>query len=225
YLNWLRRHPAGSSFLVGGSDTNNLGGLYGVDARSGKVSPLITGQSVPPRGHLGVWSNDGKGIFYIREDLREPSNSIRFHEIATREERTLYQADQPWRLNNLALSPDGRSLAFGMSKGNRTEAQSLFVMPIAGGEPRRILKLKQAALSGVTWTRDGKQLLFSRAGKPTAHMWSIAVKGGKPKNLRLATNENARISVHPDGRRLAYTAGKTHTEIWAMENFLPDSGE
>jgi hypothetical protein len=30
------------------------------------------------------------------------------------------------------------------------------------------------------------------------------------------------ISVHPDGRRIAFTGGREHTEeIWVMENFLP----
>ncbi|MCP5119592.1 MAG: hypothetical protein GY953_53010 [bacterium] len=221
YLNWLRWHPDGRSFLVGGSDTNNLGGLYRIDAPTGKVTPLIAGQYAPPRGYTGVWSDDGKGIFYVHEDLRETATSIRYHPLAGGEDQTLYRVASPWRLNNLALSEDGRSLAFGMSKGNRTEAQRLLIIPATGGEPREILKLKQPSVSGLAWTRDGAQLLFSRAGKPAARMWRIPAKGGKPKKLRLATNEGARISVHPDGRRLAFTAGKTHIEVWAMENFLP----
>ena len=72
-------------------------------------------------------------------------------------------------------------------------------MPATGGDPRKVLKLKKAGLSGVEWTRDGSQLLYSRAGKPTPQLWRIPAKGGKRRILGLATNQNARISLHPDG--------------------------
>jgi hypothetical protein len=29
------------------------------------------------------------------------------------------------------------------------------------------------------------------------------------------------LSVHPDGRRIAFTAGQDSNEVWALENFLP----
>ena len=95
------------------------------------------------------------------------------------------------------------------------------VMPAAGGDPRQVLKLERAELSGVEWTRDGSQLLFSRVGEPATEMWRISADGGQPRSLGLNTNQNARISLHPDGKHIAYTAGKTNIEVWVMENFLP----
>jgi hypothetical protein len=29
------------------------------------------------------------------------------------------------------------------------------------------------------------------------------------------------VRVHPDGRRIAYTAGKDRMEVWALSNLLP----
>ena len=95
-------------------------------------------------------------------------------------------------------------------------------MPAAGGPPRELLRLKTAILSGVEWARDGSQLLFSRGGEPTPELWRIPVQGGQPRRLGLVTNQNARISLHPDGRQIAFTAGETKTEVWVMENFLPE---
>ncbi len=221
YLEWLRWSPDGRSFLVGGSDTNNLGGLYRVDAQTGQVAALVQGEFAPPRGFEGVWSPDAKAVFYVHEDMRETFTSIRFRDLESGQERKLHQSDPHWRHNNLAVSPDGRFLAFGMSDGNRTQAKILLVMPAAGGNPREVLKLKNESLSGVHWTRDGTHLLFSRAGQPKPGLWRIPAKGGEPRSLGLATNENARISLHPDGRRIAFTAGETNTEVWVMENFLP----
>jgi len=222
YLDWLRWSPDGRSFLVGGSDTvNNFGGLYRVDAETGQATALVQGEFAPPRGFQGVWSRDGKAVFYVHEDMRETSTSIRFRNLESGQEQALHKTEAHWRHNNLALSPDGRLLAFGLSDGNRTQATVLLVLPAAGGESREVLRLKQGSLSGVAWTRDGGHLLFSRAGKGKPELWRIPAQGGEPKSLGLAANENARISFHPDGRRIAFTAGETNTEVWVMENFLP----
>jgi Tol biopolymer transport system component len=94
------------------------------------------------------------------------------------------------------------------------------IMPAGGGTPREVLRTKKPELSGLAWTRDGNHLLFSRAGKGSPELWRQPVRGGQPRSLGLAANENARISVHPDGRQIAHTAGETNTGIWAMENFL-----
>ena len=40
----------------------------------------------------------------------------------------------------------------------------------------------------------------------------LGVVPGRPRHL----------SLHPDGRRLAYAAGQSEAEVWVMENFLPE---
>ena len=222
YLNWLRWSPDGCCFLVGGSDTDNFGGLYRVNAETGKTTQIVRGAYAPPRGYEGVWSADGKGIYYVHEDLRDTETSIRYRDLASGEEKQIHCTDTPWRLNNLALSRDGKMLAFGMSKGNRTHASALYVLPASDGKPRELFKLKRAELSGFAWTPDGEHLLFSRKDEPSPRLWRIAVGGGKPRPLGLETNEEARISLHPDGRRIAFTSGKTNIEVWMMDRFLPE---
>ena len=29
------------------------------------------------------------------------------------------------------------------------------------------------------------------------------------------------LSFHPDGKRVAFAAGQSRTEVWVLENFLP----
>lgn len=223
YLDWLRWSPDGRSLLVGGADTtNNFGGLYRIDIESERVTTIVQHEYAPPRGFEGTWAAGGEGVIYVHEDMRENATSLRWRSLDSGKERTLHQAAAFWRHNNLALSPDGHLLAFGLSDGSRTEAKILMLMPAEGGEPRELLRLKKAEMSGFAFTRDGRHLLFSRAGKPTPQMWRISIDGGAPRNLGLATNLNARISIHPDGRRIAYTAGETRLEVWVMDNILPE---
>ncbi len=222
YLDWLRWSPDGRAFLVGGADSdNNFGGLYRVEADDGRMSVIVQGEYAPPQGFEGVWSPDGKAVYYIHADMREPVTGIRFRNLKSGEERTLHRTTGFHRHNNLALSPDGRLLAFGLSEGHRTQAKVLMVMPAAGGNPRELLKLKKGSLSGVAWTRDGKHLLFSKTESDRSELCRVSAAGGRAQVLGLETNEGARISVHPDGRRIAYTGGKTNQEVWVMEDFLP----
>ena len=116
----------------------------------------------------------------------------------------------------MAISPDGRQLAFS-DPGN----QVLKVMPAAGGEPREILRLKDPETfcwnAGLAWTPDGHYILF---GKQPDELWRIPAEGGEPQKL-LAMDVLGHISIHPDGRRIAFTGGKEESEGWVMENFLP----
>ena len=52
-------------------------------------------------------------------------------------------------------------------------------------------------------------------------LWRVLVDGGAAQKLDLALPSVSRISVHPDGRRLAISAGSPKFEAWVMENLLP----
>ncbi len=80
---------------------------------------------------------------------------------------------------------------------------------------------------GLAWTPDGHHLLF---GKPrqtdspqeqTIELWRIPAEGGEPQRLGLAMENLRDVTVHPDGRRIAFSAGKEGAEVWVLENFLP----
>ena len=54
-------------------------------------------------------------------------------------------------------------------------------------------------------------------------LWRISAEGGEPQRLELAVdNLRATPTVHPDGQRIAFTAGQHKAEVWVMENVLPD---
>jgi hypothetical protein len=72
-----------------------------------------------------------------------------------------------------------------------------------------------ARIRDVTWTPDGRHLLFNRFGTG----WRISVEGGAPERLDFALTAGR---IHPEGRRIAFTSGSgRRSEIWVMENFLP----
>jgi len=109
------------------------------------------------------------------------------------------------------ISPDGSLIAFAASyDGN----QDLYVMPFAGGPPRR-LTFDPNAEGVVGWTADGKIAYTSTAGSFTTRqprLWLIEPGGGLPVETPLAEFSDG--SFFPDGRRVAYTRVATHAQNW-----------
>ena len=229
---WL---PDGRSILLKGTDPKEGTGLYRVDLQSGDARQLIA------RGHLYAL-RDGKTIVFTRVDDAIPKDGIRVGRILTRDidggpeteiyrEATTVQTGDAL-VNDLALSPDGQNLAFTVLNGK--EPKSIKVIPAFGGEARVVYRITPGDpqgipnFSGVEWTRDGKELLFVRSatrevntGSPVERdLWSLPVAGGAPRKLGLSMAGLADAHLHPDGKRISFTAGRNQFEIWVLENFL-----
>ena len=146
--------------------------------------------------------------------------------------------------NFMAVSPDGRQLAFldSVFLGGTSWTTTLKVMPTAGGEPRILLDRKDLNLRDThnlnapfAWTPDGRYVLFTIRGDPDlavqeglAELWQIPAEGGKPRKLlemespyRAGGLRRCPLSLHPDGRRIAFQKGKERQiDLWVMENLL-----
>jgi len=215
----LQWSPDGRFLMATGSDSRGRGGLYRIDVRMGTVVPIVQGPSVSFRPQ-GVWSADGRAIFYSRD------GGILRRDLETNTETDVYrkQAEtSPGSGRTLALSPDARWLAFG-------DRRVLMVMPSTGGEAREVVRLQpggeEGSLSGVEWSRDGGHVLASIGDSGdsfgvTPELWRIPAEGGQRHKVGLATQGWATLAVHPDGRRIAFTAGEPKQELWVMENLLP----
>ena len=211
YLHWS---PDGRSIL-------SVKDLQIIDIQTGDVTSVVQFDPVDRISiHGAVWSPDGKMIFYtcLVASGQWPW-SIMAHDLETGKEKELCQGDiRP----GLTISPDGRQLAFA---GDR----SLQVMPAAGGEPRVFHRLQDTEKfisgtvdSGLAWTADGRYVLFvicSLDQPNLTELWRVSAEGGEPQKL-LEMDVLNNISVHPDGRRIAFTSGWKAMEVWAMENFL-----
>lgn len=211
----LRWSPDGRSLLASATDNKGRSGLYQIDVQTGAVSPTVQGTE---RFAEGVWSQDGKAIFYANSIFGD-TPVIRVRDLETGRDSAFYRPALPSQVRSLALSPDGRRLALSIS---RTEASALLVIPTAGGDPRELLKTPagEDMITAVEWTRDGRQVLFSRKNE----LWRIPADGGEAQKLGLGLASNSRgasVSVHPDGQRIAFSAGEQKLEVWVMENLLP----
>jgi Tol biopolymer transport system component/beta-lactamase regulating signal transducer with metallopeptidase domain len=202
--------PDKRSLVAVGNDREGRFGGFQIDAQSGAVT------FIPVTGNRGgpLWARDGKSIFYAG-----PS-AIKVRDLATGRERDLHRVTGG--LYKLALSSDGRQLAFATSD-KQWQGVALHILPTAGGEPRELLRVKKDPydIATIAWTSDGHHLLYGVKEATETELWRIPAAGGEPQRLGLAMEGLRDLSVHPDGHRIAFTGGSAKSEIWVLENFLP----
>jgi tricorn protease len=105
------------------------------------------------------------------------------------------------RLSGPVFSPDGTMIAY---TGNYHGNNDVYVVPAAGGEPRR-LTYHPGADVAIGWTPDGKNVLFTsqRASySDPRQFFTMPVGGGFPTELPLPMGSEGGYS--PDGKSLVY---------------------
>jgi Tol biopolymer transport system component len=210
----------GRSLLVAGADFRGRPGLYRVGARSGDSTLLVQSRDARESLRSAACSPDGKTVFYLRALATAEPSYLLARNLETGQENELHSA-----VYRFALSPDGRRLAV-ITADARGGSSRLMILPAAGGEARTLLSLglKELIWSDLTWTPDGRALLFTRfkntpQGRTTV-LWRISADGGEPQPLPLEMAGLRNVRVHPDGRQVAFTAGQWATEVWAIDNLL-----
>lgn len=205
-------------------------GLYRIDVQTGSFTPLVQTTAAIAGIDSPVWSPDGRVIFERRPPLGDRSRIVT-RDLETGEERELYRAVPParvhhWPTSNTAVSPNGQRLAFVWTDA-KVGITALMVLPIADGEAREVLRAQEPEwISVPAWTPDSRHVMYARtiySEKPKFELWRISAEGGEPQKLGLVMEglEPYGLSVHPDGKRIAFTAGTEREEVWVLKDFLP----
>jgi Tol biopolymer transport system component len=211
----LRWSSDGKSLIVRGTDEKGHDGIFRVDAQTGKVTTLIRGKALDGVFRLAP-TQDNDVLAFTRNDPTVRFNTVRLRNLKTGVERSIVGGASYRFINSFAISPDDKLLAF--------SAQGVLrVMPMEGGEQRELLKIqKPEFLIWVTWTPDGRYILFATQGNQlNSRVGTISASGGSPHYLDLRGKAIGGIRISPDGHRIVFEAGYGSTEVWEMQNFLP----
>jgi Tol biopolymer transport system component len=97
-------------------------------------------------------------------------------------------------------------LAF--DRGIKISVHDLWVQPVSGNHPVQLTQMMHIALRGLTWTTDGKEIVYSgtdeRQKAYELGLWRISALGGEPERVPDIGAKVAYPSISPKGNRLAY---------------------
>jgi Tol biopolymer transport system component len=247
-LQWA---PDGKSIAMTATDLKGRQGIYRIDAGTGDVSPIVTSlreeMGVGFRAIDPMWLPDGKRIIYTRVSTGPDARLAVLveRELASGTERELFRrtaepsSNPQWMF--VELSPDGQSLAAVVNEawpGHRAGKWNLLLVPVAGGEPRELMRGQSRGADVLMWAPDSRSIFVTAIrdapeDQRRRDAWRVPTDASAPQTLDLDVdslgqffNSDQRMHVHPDGRRVAFAAAEPARpdEVWMLENFLPSPG-
>ena len=180
-----------------------------VDSADRRVAYLAPGRFEAPN-----WTRDGSAFLFNRDGHVE---------------RLAVHGDKPVVIdtgfanrcnNDHGISPDATQLAISdNSQGDRNSM--VYVVPIAGGTPRRITQKSPSYWHG--WSPDGKTLAFVGQRDGDFDIYAISAAGGEETRLTTAKGLDDGPEYSPDGKYIYFNSERTgHMQIWRMK---PDGSE
>ena len=175
-----------------------------------------------------TWSPDDRYLVAGRAsptDAANPTNGLYRIPVQGGEPRVLTRPLAPAVDRTPTFSPDGHRLAFLTCDGPSIGGTSchINVVPVdAGfvpvGSPRRVPHVPQTSILGLTWSGDGKSLIFGAADLSVQYLWRVEVDGNRPPERIEIAGVNALFpSVSAGGDRLVFARLVDNTDVYRFE--------
>jgi len=151
------------------------------------------------------WSPDGRTI--VVDGLNVPDADLRYRDsdlfavdVASGAVRKLTPERGSWA--NPAISPDGRWIAFtGFAATPHTyQAADLWVMPMAGGTPRKISGALDRDPAGLLWAPDGSGVYFTADDQGSRNLLFAPAGGGAVRRVTSGAQMLTFASIARSGR-------------------------
>jgi Tol biopolymer transport system component len=107
---------------------------------------------------------DGKLIVYSSEKVENGQMQAKMVVAPAEGGAPLYTFDTPYGLQAMRFTPDSKALAFMLT---RNRATNIWEQPFTGGGLVQLTKFSSGDMFAFAWSRDGKQLAFSRGQRKT----------------------------------------------------------
>jgi Periplasmic component of the Tol biopolymer transport system len=117
-------------------------------------------------------------------------------------------------IEGLALSPDGRWLAFDSDRGGH---QAIYRIPLSGGEPQ-LLSADSGDDFMPAWSPDGRELAYYGFRDGRRRLFVMPLDGGSPGAIVRDSGNQRYPGWSPDGRHLVFHSDRTgRFELYVAE--------
>jgi len=205
---------------LAGTDT----GLYVVPALGGperKLRSTLMRSGPEPMAldySIVSWSLDGKWIVFA-DELPKGDDVIRMYLLSTETLETKQAPIGPKcdQQGMPAFSHNGKYLAYWCFP-------RLYSLPFPDGEPKMIATFREypSYPSGLTWSADGKRLIYSVWNARSYILGEVSVANGSVKRLDFAGNAS-QPTVSSNGDKLAFRTSYLNSKILRRDLLQPES--
>jgi Tol biopolymer transport system component len=165
------------------------------------------------------WSPDGGWIAFSERSSEEQPYRVAAISPHTGERKIL--TSPPPRIGgdlSPTFSPHGDLVAFVRRVSPDWGNNDVWVQPIDGGEARRLTFQESLLCTGLAWTADGKEVVYSMG--PGRSGWGrtsrVSLGGGQPQPLEGLGSSSDSVSI--SGSRLVYReTSPAHQDIWRVQ--------
>lgn len=128
------------------------------------------------------------------------------------------------RLGDVQVSPDGKTLLYGVSyfsKELNKSNRELFTLPSEGGNPTQITKTAGGEYSAI-WSGDGSKIFFLAASENGLQIFSMNPDGSAKMQISNVPEGITNIKLAPSGEKILFTSDiKVDQNIQDMHPDLP----
>jgi dipeptidyl aminopeptidase/acylaminoacyl peptidase len=165
--------PDDSSVLVTKYISANESHPYILDLGTGALTELNPTKETVAYG-TALFAKDGRGIYYSSDENSEFLR-LRYYDLNTKKTRVLTQ-DIPWDIEDIALSDDGKYIAF---TANEDGISKLRVLDTATMRELPLPELPVAQIYGLKFSPDGSRLgMVLNTPKTPGDVYALDIKGG-----------------------------------------------
>ncbi len=164
------------------------------------------------------WTRDGKKLLYNQDDL------LYLYDLATNKPTHINTGEAKRNNNDHVISFDGKRLAissFGPRGGPDNGRSIGYVVPITGGEPKRITTVAPSYIH--SWSPDDKAIVFMSTRNGNSDIYSVSPDGGTETRLTTDPAYDDGCEYTPDGKYIYFNSARSgFMQIWRMK---PDGSE
>lgn len=208
--------------ILGGSLPGGVFGIHIIDAGTGDTLTSLRRRN-PPEEDVEdqitdhAWIDEETILFASRGGLGA-------FDVSSGEERSVWKAPPQMVVHAMTLARDSLRAAISVSDIAAKEWFAVAVVPSSGGEHRELLRVNRPEILWTeSWDINRRSVLVTRwdSSKPftsrRSQLWTVPVdSAAKPSPLPLALPGLNEVKMHPDGRRIAFSAGAPTWESWML---------
>jgi Tol biopolymer transport system component len=129
------------------------------------------------------------------------------------------KAPNRYRVQSVAWSPDGKTIAALADRGEALQADVL-VVDAATGKETVLGNHAWRSVTYVAWLPEGNALLINAqeaSGESTSQIWLVPVSGGEPRRITNDLITYAGLSLTADGKSFVSVRNELRSRIWILD--------